>query len=67
MDGAFLSFISEYMVIALSRQLTNPDSQKGKGVRIRRIAECPSELAASDFSKETFDRLKAVLKFYSMG
>ena len=67
MDGAFLSFISEYMVIALSRQLTNPDNQKEEVERIQRIAEYPSELATSDFSKQTFDGLKELLNLYSIG
>ena len=66
MDDAFLSFISEHMVIALSRQLSNPDRQKDSVARVQRIAEYPTELAASDFSQETFDELKNLLNLYTI-
>lgn len=66
MDDAFLNFIAEYMVIALSRRLTNPDRQKKEVERIQRIAESPTELAVSDFSKETFNELKNLLNLYTI-
>lgn len=66
-DNAFMNFVAETMIIQLTLQVENTESENGKRqvTRIQQLAKSSENLSVVDFNKENFDKLKAMFDLYN--